>query len=131
MPHILRLHKKHSRVRLVLKFQKGSPERKLALSLLLKEVYFSHNKKVLESRVGQLTINEKRSHIPLSHFFACERCKELIPIYPKYKHTHDFKCKSHEEVLERLMSHSAKGKRKTNKVRFLMIIYIETCKVGI
>ena len=116
MRHILRLHKKHIRVRLVLKFQKGSPERKLAVSLLLKEVYFSHNKKVLETGVGQLTVNEKQSYIPLSHFFACERCKELIPIYPRYKFIHDFKCKSHEEELERLMSCAAKVKPETDKV---------------
>ena len=101
MRHILMVHKMHERVKLVLKLSKGSPERKKLLGFLLTEVYFKHNKKVLETGTGELVVHKKQAHLPASSFRPCKRCKQLIQT-KKWK-GHETVCMSYDSEFGEFM----------------------------
>ena len=98
--HMLNVHRQHERVRLICKLPLYSQKRKLALSLLLREAYFIHNKKVLETGEGNLAIDERSANVPAAEFFPCENCKQLV--LKKNETTHKNKCKSYEIASEEL-----------------------------
>ena len=91
----------HKQVKPIHKLPKGSPEQKKLMEFLLKEAYFKHNKKVLETGVGELTVYGRLGPRPLSDFLPCEHCKMLI--LRNNLDTHKEECVSHDDELSKFM----------------------------
>ena len=80
--HLLTVHKGNKRVAEILKMEKGSRQRKIALSMLENEGNLQHNVAVLKSAAGKIVVSHRRQYglrnCKSSDYAPCVKCHKFV-----------------------------------------------------